>query len=477
MMTRVFICLLCFVPAFCDIVDVKSKLTCEQIEPNLGKVYFSGHTTAFTSVPIFYGQVRITQTPLRTSGDLPTYGDMAVLGVPGVRYTASVKEWRPASEDEYNLNSVHEYYSRANASATLEQVEVRYMSRGPCWIVGECPTPNDLDCDGILDDDDNCPGVQNPSQIDLDEDGIGDACDDEVSPDLPSPGGGGIRIQNLDPLNQIQFHDDILDHYHHISQQLAGMTGSIGDMDVTRLIYDCDDDGLPDSSEPCNNGKRLKDSSRVSITSAEYPGRFLAYMNLDCLIFNDDASKRLNERAIDPIRVTYIEPHLVASEVDTTQLGRLFVDLDQDGFPSHLNEIWPVGAFLGKDDLEWALEKEIDLENTGYLFSSNTTPANSLVALGRFDLTRFGGNDDGILDANDEIFKRLYVVFNWDDDLLVFSEGEIVQLIDTGIQSISVVPTLDGNEEAGMRLRSSCLVGSACAASLHSLELYQGSVP
>ena len=38
-------------------------------------------------------------------------------------------------------------------------------------------TSNDSDGDGIADDQDNCPAVANPDQLDTDEDGLGDACD------------------------------------------------------------------------------------------------------------------------------------------------------------------------------------------------------------------------------------------------------------------------------------------------------------
>ncbi|HEU4522128.1 MAG TPA: thrombospondin type 3 repeat-containing protein [Thermoanaerobaculia bacterium] len=50
------------------------------------------------------------------------------------------------------------------------------------------PAPPDRDRDGVPDFSDNCPGVANPDQRDIDGDGIGSACDEpEVAPPPPPP--------------------------------------------------------------------------------------------------------------------------------------------------------------------------------------------------------------------------------------------------------------------------------------------------
>ncbi|MBN8644022.1 MAG: thrombospondin type 3 repeat-containing protein [Planctomycetes bacterium] len=45
---------------------------------------------------------------------------------------------------------------------------------------------NDLDGDGVQDNQDNCPAVANPNQADIDADGKGDLCDN--CPSIPNPG-------------------------------------------------------------------------------------------------------------------------------------------------------------------------------------------------------------------------------------------------------------------------------------------------
>ncbi len=52
-----------------------------------------------------------------------------------------------------------------------------------CGAGGTCVSvENDQDGDGVADDADNCPAVSNPDQVDTDEDGTGDACEDIVAP-------------------------------------------------------------------------------------------------------------------------------------------------------------------------------------------------------------------------------------------------------------------------------------------------------
>jgi hypothetical protein len=65
------------------------------------------------------------------------------------------------------------------------QLLILYLNRNgvPSFWLRDPHAPPDIDGDGILDHLDNCPETANPEQLDTDQDGIGDACNDEIDQD------------------------------------------------------------------------------------------------------------------------------------------------------------------------------------------------------------------------------------------------------------------------------------------------------
>ena len=111
-------------------------------------------------------------------------------------------------------------------------------------IEGICKA--DSDGDGILNQDDNCPYEPNLDQLDMDGDGLGDACDDDID-------GDGLsnefeQMYNLDPYSPDSDGDGILDGDEDADGD--GLSNfEEGQLGTNPLNSDTDGDGVSDKRE------------------------------------------------------------------------------------------------------------------------------------------------------------------------------------------------------------------------------------
>jgi hypothetical protein len=119
----------------------------------------------------------------------PVFRKVHVAAVVGVFCTTPARaQWVEKSfELEAGWNSVFLEVDPAPAEADLlfaGQPFAAVWTRKDAPVVEgppDCTNPSpgaDFDGDGVRDDCDNCPTVANPNQVDTDQDGIGDACED-----------------------------------------------------------------------------------------------------------------------------------------------------------------------------------------------------------------------------------------------------------------------------------------------------------
>jgi hypothetical protein len=141
-----------------------------------------------------------------------------------------------------------------------------------CAVLGGCnqiapddpPDPNDTDGDGVPNDQDNCPGVANPSQTDTDGDGQGNACDDDDDGDGVNDDEdncpGINNPEQADPDGDGQGNecdsDDDGDGVPDGQDNCAGVpnpdqTNTDGDADGDACDPDDDNDEVPDEQDNC----------------------------------------------------------------------------------------------------------------------------------------------------------------------------------------------------------------------------------
>jgi hypothetical protein len=109
----------------------------------------------------------------------------------------------------------------------------------------ELPGIVDRDQDSVADDVDNCPGVANPLQLDVDGNGIGDACEDR--------GGSGEALPDCADGDRDGDCDDV-DNCPDFSNPDQADSDGDGIGDACDTVFDCDDgdnDGVCDTGDNC----------------------------------------------------------------------------------------------------------------------------------------------------------------------------------------------------------------------------------
>ena len=139
----------------------------------------------------------------------------------------------------------------------------------------------DLDNDGILDVDDNCPFVVNDDQLDTDGDGIGDACDPDVD-------GDGVPNENDKCLGTISWTaEQELKPNHYENPDISDLTGT----------YGCSCEQILDCKPGNNNGEYKFGCSQgtYDIWVTQDPDSWALECQVDGVVAMEGVSKALFE--------------------------------------------------------------------------------------------------------------------------------------------------------------------------------------
>jgi len=148
-------------------------------------------------------------------------------------------------------------------------------NKGAVWILSLSgdTTIVDTDLDGVPNEEDNCPAIVNPTQDDLDGDGIGDVCDDDVDGDgftiatdcndldaTINPGAqeiDGDQIDNdcdglIDEVEPVDVIEDILSQIQDILASILGLDTRVTELEdrVSELEAKIDLFHPPDETPP-----------------------------------------------------------------------------------------------------------------------------------------------------------------------------------------------------------------------------------
>jgi len=216
----------------------------------------------------------------------------------------------------------------------------------------------DMDADGVMDDDDNCPFIANADQANYDGDNFGDACDDDDD------------------------NDTVLDEYDNCP------TGDKGWNSVLALDYDLDgcadatedddddNDGIIDSTDICPVGEK----DWWSRASNDYDGDGCRDESEDldddndgiCDAGNEDATCTISSMSTDLCPISSLEfdsNPMTDNDGDGCEDATEDSDDDNDGYPDDIDDC-PLESGSSFNDLTGCLDTDYD----GYTDSQDAFP-------------------------------------------------------------------------------------------------------